>query len=134
MEMSEAVDLRLLLHRAAEPQRMNMVRLDNHYLGFIRSREDGSTLRPYHTELKFQRSDRERTALLKGEQSLVGLETILDLVLENDDVRIRVDDALYYVFRALGVERNGLGMPRHRECARCGHSRRSFHWCAPEAT
>jgi hypothetical protein len=80
--------------------------------GFLRAHADGSELRRYHVRQKFQRSDRERTALLKGEQSLIRLEIILDLVLENEDARIRAKDCLYFAFRAIGVERYTLGMPR----------------------
>jgi len=80
--------------------------------GFLRTISDCSERRTYHVKQKFQRSDRERPALLKGEQSLIRLEIILDLVLENEDARIRANDCLYFAFRAIGVERYSLGMPR----------------------
>jgi hypothetical protein len=110
--MSEATDLRGNL--GLEPERKNTVSYFNH-LGFLRTTDNGMTLRPYHVDLKPQRSDRELGAVIKAGHELAVIEIMFDFLDPSDIARTRHDDALCILYRALDVKRKILGIQRAAE-------------------
>jgi hypothetical protein len=78
--------------------------------GFVRRYDDGSTLRPFHVELRPQPTDRERLELIEAERELLTLSIIAEFAEISDLGKTRILMSLRVIRRALDSKRPRLGM------------------------